>query len=56
MREFKTDLTGKVAVVTGARQGLGKIFATALLRGILTAAADGAAAAQQAERYIVEAI
>ena len=30
MREFKTDLTGKVAVVTGARQGLGKIFATAL--------------------------
>ena len=29
---------------------------TKLLRGILTAAADGAAAAQQAERYIVEQI
>ena len=29
---------------------------TKLLRGILTAAADGAAAAQQAERYIVENI
>ena len=29
---------------------------TKLLRGILTAAADGAAAAQQAERYIAEAI
>ena len=29
---------------------------TKLLRGILTAAADGAVAAQQAERYIVESI
>ena len=29
---------------------------TKLLRGILTAAADGAVAAQQAERYIVENI
>ena len=58
-RQIALDKQGYILANETTITNLPGVFAagdvrTKLLRGILTAAADGAAAAQQAERYIVE--